>query len=72
MIHVIIGRQEPRDAADMARRVYLELVAAGLHVILDTPGDFRTNMPERRLSAAEILVTGRQLITTNNPLRIAS
>lgn len=72
MIHVIIERQEPRDAADMASRVYLELVAAGRHVILDTPGDFRTNMPERRLSAAEILVTGRQLITTPIHRQIAS
>lgn len=66
MIHVIIERQDIRAAHDLAQGVYLQLVALGRHAIIDTPWAFSTNMPERRLSAAEVLVTAR--ISVNQPL----
>lgn len=57
MISVTVQHPEPRVAAEMARELYRLLIQdAGRHVILDAPGEFRTNLPERRLSAADVLV----------------
>lgn len=56
MKHIAITGPMPA-AIDIARRRYAEQAAAGLHVLLDAPGDLRTNLPERRLSAADVLVT---------------
>lgn len=43
-------------AADLARQRYAEQAAAGLHVLLDAPGDLRNSLPERRMSSADVLV----------------
>lgn len=55
-------------ASELARVHYAEQVAAGQHAILDAPGELRTSLPERRMSAADILITVRpdagQLTTT--------
>jgi len=67
VISVIVQHVEPRVAADMARELYQHLSECGRHVILDTPGDFRTNLPERRLSAAQVLVLAQQDTTTTTP-----
>ena len=56
MISVIIEHVEPTVAADMARQLYRHMAEEGRHVIIDTPFEFRTNLPERRLSAADVLV----------------
>lgn len=44
---------------DAARKHYAEHIAAGQHTILDAPGDLRTSLPERRMSAAEVIITAR-------------
>jgi hypothetical protein len=44
---------------DAARQQYAEQVAAGLHTILDAPGDLRTSMQGRRMSDADIIITAR-------------
>lgn len=44
-------------AANLARQRYTEQTAAGLHALLDAPGDLRNSLPERRMSAADVLVT---------------
>ena len=59
-IHVIIERIDIGGAAKMARDVYDLIVSQGKHVILDTPWNFETNLPERRLSSADVIVTARQ------------
>lgn len=56
MKHITIIGPMP-DAANLARQRYTEQTAAGLHALLDAPGDLRTNLPERRMSAADVLVT---------------
>lgn len=57
MISVTVQHPEPRVAAEMARELYQLLIqVTGRHVILDAPGEFRANLPERRLSAADVLV----------------
>lgn len=57
MISVTVQHPEPRVAAEMARELYRLLIQdTGRHVILDAPGELRTNLPERRLSAADVLV----------------
>ena len=56
MISVVIEHVEPSVAASMARQLYLQFAAEGRHVIIDTPFEFRTNLPERRLSAADIIL----------------
>lgn len=62
MIHVSIERHDLREAVTLARSVYIQACEAGRHVLMDAPGDFRTNMPERRLSAADIVITARQAV----------
>ena len=57
MNHIIVER------ADVARKLYLQAAQEGQHAILDAPGDFRTNLPERRLSAADVLVSVREPIS---------
>lgn len=47
------------QVVETARRHYTEQVAAGLHTIMDAPGDLRTSLPERRMSAADIIITAR-------------
>lgn len=42
---------------ERARQVYAEHTRAGRHVVLDAPGDLRNSLPERRLSAADVLIT---------------
>lgn len=44
---------------DAARSHYAEQVEQGLHAILDAPGDMRTSLPERRMSAADVIITAR-------------
>ena len=44
---------------EAARKQYAERVAEGLHTILDAPGDLRTSLPERRMSAADIIIIAR-------------
>lgn len=60
MLHITIERADITEATRLAREVYQLQVQRGRHVLLDAPGDFRTNLPERRLSAADVLVTARQ------------
>lgn len=62
MKHITItGPLECAKAA--ARQRYTEHIAMGLHVILDAPGDLRNSLPERRMSAADVLITARQANT---------
>lgn len=44
---------------EAARKHYADETAAGLHAILDAPGDLRTSLPERRMSAADVIITAR-------------
>lgn len=60
MIHITIERNDLAEATRLAREVYQLQVEQGRHVLLDAPGDFRTSFPERRLSAADVLITARQ------------
>ncbi len=60
MMHVTVERPTLADAIALARQLYLQAIKSGRHVLLDTPGDFRTNLPERRLSSADVLITARQ------------
>jgi len=54
--HISITGPMPAAAA-LARKRYADACADGLHVLLDAPGDLRNNLPERRPSAADLLVT---------------
>lgn len=47
------------EVIEAARKQYAERVAEGLHTILDAPGDLRTSLSERRMSAADIIITAR-------------
>lgn len=69
MLHVLIERTSLAEATTLARDVYSRLVALGRHAILDTPVDFRTNRPERRLSTADVMVTARILFSTTTTAR---
>lgn len=56
MKHIsITGR--PSCASARARQLYADSARAGLHVVLDAPGGLRNSLPERRLSAADVLIT---------------
>lgn len=59
MIHVIIERANLAEAKELARAVYQQAIRSGRHVLMDAPGDLRTNLPERSLSAVEILISAR-------------
>lgn len=61
MIHVTIERANIALATQLAREAYQRAVQAGRHAILDAPGDLRTNLPERRLSAADVLFSARAI-----------
>ena len=65
MIHFIVERQEMASAIAEAMSVYRTAVLAGRHVLRDAPGDFRTNLPERRLSAAHVLISARVTTESN-------
>lgn len=69
MIHVIIERDVLADAIAYARVLYTTVVSTGRHTILDTPQDFKTNLPERRLSSAEVLI---QVPRPHQPTAIAA
>lgn len=47
------------QAKNLARQRYTERTAIGLHAILDAPGDLRNSLPERSMSAADVLITAR-------------
>lgn len=61
MIHITIERQQLSEAARLARDLYQMQADQGMHVVLDIPGDLRTNMPDRLLSSAEVLITAREV-----------
>lgn len=61
MIHIVIEGIDLNQAISTAREVYVSQAALGRHVVLDAPGDLRTNLNERRLSAADVLITARQI-----------
>lgn len=51
----ITGRSE--FAHRRSHELYIENARQGLHVLMDAPGDFRNSLNERRLSAADVLIT---------------
>lgn len=67
VIHILIEHIDLNQAISTAREIYVSQAAHGRHVVLDAPGDLRTNLNERRLSAADVLITARrvQSPTTN-------
>lgn len=48
-----------------ANALYRENTGQGLHVLVDDGGEMRNSMPERRMSAADVLIITRQ---TSGPL----
>ena len=58
MKHIAITGPMPA-AAELARQRYDKACADGLHALLDTPTAWRNNLPERRPSAADLLVTAK-------------
>ena len=67
-IGVIQATRNPVTRESILRQAMGLFVAQHLHAILDAPGELRTSLPERRMSAADILITVRpdagQLTTT--------
>ena len=47
------------QARDLARQRYSDHTLLGQHAILDAPGDLRSSLPERSMSAADVLITAR-------------
>lgn len=48
-----------------ASALYREHTSKGLHVLVDDAGDMRNSLPERRMSAADVLIITR---LTSGPL----
>lgn len=69
MLHITIERTDLAEATRLARDVYQLQIEQGRHVLLDAPGDFRASIPERRLSAADVLITARQTVPQPTALR---
>ena len=68
VIHVIIERPDLAAAIAKARTIYNIAVRAERHVLLDAPGEFRTNWPTRRPSAADVLISVRQPMANAAPI----
>lgn len=58
MIHIDI-RGPLACARSVGRQRFTEHATQGRHVVLEAPGDLSTNLPERRLSSADVLITVR-------------
>lgn len=48
-----------------ANALYTEHTGQGLHVLVEDEGEMRNSLPERRMSAADLLIVTRQ---TSGPL----
>ena len=59
MKHVTLTGRAGCGKTNRAQELYLEHVGQGLHVILEDEGDIRNSLPERRMSAADVLITTR-------------
>lgn len=70
MKHITVTGPLPCAAA-RGRQLYAEHTGQGLHTLLDAPGGIRNSLPERRVSAADVLITVREsaepLKTTTTP-----
>lgn len=49
-----------RRRGEQARQIFREKARQGLHVLLDDRGSLHNNLPERRMSCADVLIIVRK------------
>ena len=57
MKHIIVPNSPRRDPAARARELYSRLIRRGRHVLLDDGREITNSQPNRRLTAADVLIT---------------
>lgn len=59
MKHITLTGRAGCGKTNRAQELYRYHAAQGFHVILEDEGDIRNSLPERRMSAADVLITTR-------------